>query len=138
MNPVNQETKMTMVTRYMAAWFGLVVLAIINGIARNSMYGPYMNELTAHQVSTVTGVTLVMLATWLLNRFWPLGSEKESVVIGVIWLVMTVAFEFLFGHYVMDHTWERLLQDYNILAGRIWILLLAFTAAAPYIVYRIK
>jgi hypothetical protein len=51
---------------------------------------------------------------------------------------MTVAFEFLFGHYVMGHTWERLLQDYNILAGRIWILFLVFTAAAPYIVYRLK
>jgi uncharacterized membrane protein len=122
----------------MVAWFGLVILAIINGIARNSIYGPHMNELTAHQVSTVTGVTLIMLATWMLNRFWPIGSQKEAVVIGVIWLVMTVAFEFLFGHYVMGHTWERLLQDYNILAGRIWILFLVFTAAAPYIVYRLK
>jgi hypothetical protein len=49
---------------------------------------------------------------------------------------MTLAFEFLFGHFVAGHSWARLLQDYNLLAGRVWVLLLAWVALAPYLFYR--
>jgi len=42
-----------------------------------------------------------------------------------------VAFEFLFGHYVMGHPWSRLVQDFNLLAGRVWALVLLTTLFAP-------
>jgi len=48
---------------------------------------------------------------------------------------MTVAFEFLFGHYVMGHSWHRLLQDYDLHQGRVWVLVLAWTAFGPCILY---
>ncbi len=47
------------------------------------------------------------------------------------WLGLTVAFEFLFGHYAMGHTWSRLLQDYKLLEGRVWVLLLIWVTMAP-------
>ena len=37
---------------------------------------------------------------------------------------MTVAFEFGFGHFVAGHSWQRLLGDYNLLEGRVWLLFL--------------
>jgi hypothetical protein len=44
---------------------------------------------------------------------------------------MTVAFELLAGHYLFGNTWERLLADYNVLRGRIWVLVLITTFLAP-------
>ena len=35
---------------------------------------------------------------------------------------MTLAFEFLFFHYAAGKPWEVLLADYNVLQGRIWVL----------------
>ena len=58
------------------------------------------------------------------------------MAIGLIWLGLTVAFEFLFGRFVAGHSWIRLLQDYNILAGRVWSLLLLWVALAPYLFTR--
>ena len=51
---------------------------------------------------------------------------------------MTVVFEFIFGHYVMEHPWSKLFHDYNLLAGRVWLLLLLWTTLAPYILYRLQ
>ncbi len=126
-----------MIIRYSIAWFPLVFIAILNGAIREYAYGKYISELQAHQVSTLTGIILSGLYVWALSHIWPLSSEYEAFIVGVIWIGLTVAFEFLFGHYVVGHSWERLLHDYNVLAGRLWLIFLIWTAAAPYLFYRL-
>jgi hypothetical protein len=53
-------------------------------------------------------------------------------------LGFTIAFEFLFGHYIADHPWSKLFQDYNILAGRVWAVVLLWVALAPWLFYRLQ
>ena len=125
-----------MVTRYALFWPALAVIAIINGTLRQFAYGPYMAELAAHQVSTVTGMLLTGVAVWALNRAWPIGSAKAAWTIGFGWLLMTITFEFGFGHYIAGHSWSRLLADYDLLEGRVWSLFLAWIAVLPYVIWR--
>lgn len=123
---------------YMAAWIGLMILAILNGTLREKAYGPFMTELTAHQVSTVICILVFSAYLWFLSGAVRLESSAYAISIGAIWLMMTLAFEFGFGHYVMGHPWERLIQDYNLMRGRIWILIPAWTASAPWIFFLIR
>ena len=58
---------------------------------------------------------------------------KTLLGIGIFWVVITVIFEFLFGHFVMSHPWEKLLADYNLFNGRLWVLVLINNIAAPFI-----
>ncbi|MCX6639236.1 MAG: hypothetical protein NTW14_01970 [bacterium] len=127
-----------MLIRYTLAWFGLMVIAILNGTLRQTTYLKVTSELTAHQISCATGITLFGAAIWYLSRIWPLGSAGQAWTVGLIWIGMTVCFEFVFGHYVMHHSWEKLFSDYNIFAGRLWILVLIWTTVAPYIFYKIN
>ena len=120
---------------YTLGWLGLAVLAIINGIARG-FYQPYVGELLAHQISTVTGVTMVYIATWQMNKKWIIPNQQTAKTIGLMWLVMTIIFEFGFGHYVVGHPWERLFHDYNLFQGRIWVLFLVSITLIPLIVHR--
>lgn len=124
-----------MILRYILAWIPMVLIGIINGTIRQVTYGKYLGELRAHQVSTVTGVLLFSLYIWALMRLWSFQSMEQALIIGLIWLGLTVAFEFLFGHYVAGHSWSRLLSDYNILAGRVWIVVLIWIAIAPMLFY---
>jgi hypothetical protein len=55
-----------------------------------------------------------------------------------MWLALTVAFEFLFGRFARGISWNELLSDYNILAGRLWVLVLVWVTLAPYIFYRFQ
>lgn len=50
---------------------------------------------------------------------------------GLYWMVATVAFEFLFGRYVAGNSWERLLADYDLTAGRVWVLVPLTLLLAP-------
>ena len=46
-------------------------------------------------------------------------------------MVLALAFELLDGHYLFGNPWNQLLDDYDVLRGRIWILVLVTTAIAP-------
>ncbi|NUM76282.1 hypothetical protein HUU40_18110 [candidate division KSB1 bacterium] len=127
-----------MILRYTLAWLILMVTAIINGAIRESVYKNSLGELHAHQLSTLTGIILFGVIIWSLSRLWPLASAKQAWTVGLIWLAMTIAFEFLFGHFVAGHPWSTLLQDYNIFAGRVWPLVLIWTTIAPYVFYKLR
>ncbi len=119
--------------RYVSAWVPMVVIAVANGAVREAWYGKRLSEPRAHQISTASGLLLFGAYIWFIIRFWPPESSKDALGVGLIWLVLTVAFEFLFGHYVARHSWSRLLYDYNLLAGRVWVLVLIWIAIAPYV-----
>ena len=127
-----------MVLKYTIAWIPMVFIAISNGVLRQFGYGRWMKELSAHQVSSLTAVISFYLYTWILGKKWPLESSRHALAVGIIWLCLTVAFEFIFGHYVATHPWSGLIQDYNLLSGRLWALVLLAVAAAPYAVYKLK
>ena len=127
-----------MILKYTVSWIGMVIIAIMNGVIRDAVYGKSLGELSAHQISTFTLIILSGLYLWLLGLTWNITSPGQAITIGLIWLALTVAFEFLFGHYVMKHSWTRLLHDYNILKGRIWILVLIWITIAPYVFHKFR
>ncbi len=116
-------------------WLLFAVVANINGLIRNCVYGPKMDELTAHQISCFTGITMFFIVMYLWLRYTGAPYTSHNIiVIGIVFLFATIAFEFLFGHFVIGHSWEKLLHDYNILNGRLWSIVLAWTAIGPYVV----
>lgn len=129
---------MPWIGRYLAAWLPMVPIAILNGMVRQAWYGRYMTELAAHQVSTASGLVLLGGYVWLVMRRWPPTGSGQALSIGFLWLGLTLAFEFLFGHYVAGHTWARLVADYNLLAGRVWILIPLWVGLAPWIFYHLS
>lgn len=124
-----------MILRYSLAWFALVVIAIINGTLREYTYGKMVPELAAHQISTISAALFCGLFVWFVNRALPMESPAQAWMIGVIWLVMTIIFEFGFGHFVAGHPWSRLIADYNLLAGRVWLLFLIWLLILPLLIY---
>ncbi len=127
-----------MYLRYFLAWFPLVVLGLLNATIRQVVYARYVTELTAHQISTLTMCILVGIYTWALSSFWKLQSPGQAIGVGLMWMVLTIAFEFGFGRYVVGDSWGSLLRAYNILEGRVWGLFILWVGLAPYVFYRIK
>jgi hypothetical protein len=126
----------TMIWRYGLAWLPMVLIAILNGILREKTYGRLLSESRAHQVSTLTGILLLGTYIWIVTRFLGFETLTQAVLVGALWLGLTIAFEFLFGHFVAKHSWSELLADYNLLAGRLWPLVLLWVAIAPALFYR--
>ena len=122
--------------RYCLLWIPMLLIAIANGSLRDLVYKRYTGELAAHQISTVTLITFFGFYIWYILRRLPPDSESKSLFIGLIWLVLTLAFEFGFGRW-RGNSWAKLFADYNLFEGRIWILVPIFVATAPYLFYKL-
>jgi len=123
----------------LGGWVILVVLALVNATIREKVYGPFMTPLHAHQISTFIMIIIIFLFTYIFLGILHLqATSRQYLLLGMLWLVLTILFEFIFGHYVMGHSWGRLLADYNLLQGRIWVLVLIATALMPWIVSKIR
>lgn len=116
---------------HLLCWFILAILGIVNGLLREKTYGRRVSELAAHQLSTLIFIVLSGLLVWGVSELWPLASPEQAWLVGVIWLAATVAFEFGFGHWVVGHAWAALLRDYNLLEGRLWLLVPAWILVMP-------
>ena len=124
--------------RYFVVWFVLLVVAFVNGATRGVLLLERFGEHRANQLSCLTGITLFGVVIWFVSRRWPFRSGSEAIRVGLIWLAMTVAFEFLFFHYVGGAPWEKLLADYRIWEGRLWPLILLWVALAPWLFHRLR
>jgi hypothetical protein len=125
-----------MIAKYFLVWFLLAIVAFANGVVRQTTYGKTVSDLAAHQISTVTAVLATGAMVWFVHRVWAIESASQAWSIGLLWLIMTIAFEFGFGHYVAGHSWATLLADYNLLNGRLWSLFLLWMAIMPFVVFR--
>lgn len=119
-------------------WFALALLANANGLLRVAFLEPHLDERTAHQLSTLSLIGIVTIATLLFARRVPFPSAAHARAVGVSWLLMTLAFEFLFGHFVAGHSYQRLLLDYDLRAGRVWPMFLVWLTVLPSTLHRLR
>lgn len=117
-------------------WFAFPFIGILNGVLREAAYKSIVGDLPAHQISTFTGIIIFGLIFYFIFKKWKIQSLNNAVLIGLIWLTLTILFEFGFGHYIMGNSWEKLLHDYNITEGRIWSLFLIWITIAPFIFFK--
>ena len=117
--------------RALAVWCGILVLASVNGGMRQAWLIPQFGETAGRVVSTVILSALVAATTWFTIRWIAPYTRRDAVLIGVMWVALTLGFEFLAGHYLFGNTWNALLADYDLRRGRIWILVVVVVAIAP-------
>ncbi len=116
----------------------MLFIAIANGAIRQFTFGRVMPELRAHQLSTIIGSVLMGSFIWFIISLFPPISSKQALSIGVIWLCLTVVFEFFMGLLLSSKSLSMVLNDYNLLEGRVWLLFLAWIAVAPWLFYIIQ
>jgi hypothetical protein len=113
------------------AWLGACGLAFGNAIIRQAIYERHVGDLRAHQISTATLLGIFAVYVWMLQRRWPIETNQAALAVGAIWAMLTLAFEFGFGHWVVGQSWAELLEAYNLGDGRVWVLVPLWTLIAP-------
>lgn len=122
--------------KYFWGWVPMIFIAIANGIARQELYLNKLGNLHAHQFSTLTAIVLFGLYIyWFINK-WKPESEKQAKQIGLFWVILTIAFEFFLGGVIFQRPLSVLLHDYNLLEGRVWILLLVWIGISPILFFK--
>ena len=127
-----------MFLRAVLIWCLLLALAVVNGAFREAVIIPRTGEVVGRAASTVTLSLLILLLSWATIVWVRPLSARDAWAAGGVWVALTLAFEFLAGHYLFGNPWSRLLEDYNVFRGRIWVLVLVTTAVAPWAAARMR
>lgn len=121
-----------------AIWCIMLVFAVANGTLRVTQLIPRFGDLVGHWMSTLMLSLLLLAITWFALPWIGPHTAHEAWLIGWCWLGLTLCFELLAGHYVFHNSWNILIADYNLLRGRIWLLVLVITLMAPLWVGRVQ
>ena len=127
-----------MLLKILVIWLVLAVLAVANGAARNAFLTPRLGEQRAHVASTAVLCLVILAVAWASIRWIGPESAAGALLVGAVWLLLTLAFEFLAGHYLFGHPWSRLVADYNLARGRVWVFVLVATLIAPWLAFWIR
>lgn len=114
------------------------MLAVLNGGLRELLLDPWIGARSGHVASTILLCFVIQLVAWLAISWIGARTRRDALRVGLLWLVLTVAFEFLAGHYFFGNSWGTLLADYNLFAGRIWTLVLLADLLAPLLAFRLR
>jgi hypothetical protein len=134
---LTNEVSFTIYLKALGIWVMLAISAIVVATFRNAVLLPTFEEQTAHQLGTVLYLIVQFSIIFFFIKKIKTKEAKTLLGIGIFWVVITVIFEFLFGHFVMSYPWKKLLADYNLFNGRLWVLVLINNMAAPFITGKI-
>jgi hypothetical protein len=105
-------------------WTVLLLVAVACGILREFWLVPALGLQAARVIgSLVVCVLFFGLIYRYIGKFVS-PSQGFLVKLGLFWMTLAILFEFLFGRYVMGHSWQALGADYNVFEGRLWPLVL--------------
>ena len=116
----------------------MLVIAIGNGALRQATFGMVMPELRAHQLSTMIGAVVMGVFIWFVIQVWPPSNSGAAIAVGVVWLCLTVIFEFFMGLVLQKRPLAQLVADYDLRAGRVWLLFLLWLTVAPWLLFTLK
>lgn len=112
-------------------WFLCMAAAILNGTLRELALNRFLGPAWGHVASTVLlAVILLAIIGFTLPWIGP-STARQAMAIGGAWLLLTLSFEFGFGHWVAGKAWTVLLYDYQVWKGRIWVAIPLIMALVP-------
>jgi hypothetical protein len=92
-------------------------IAVANGASREAWLVPRLGEHRGPQTSTVLLIVLLSAYIAAVMKLWPARSSRQAIAIGALWLVLTLAFEFMLGRFVSGLSWREMLAEYDLASG---------------------
>ena len=127
-----------MLFKAIGIWVLFVSAAIVNGTAREKLLTPLLGQQLSLPLSGIVLSILIFIITLLLVPVLRPSASSQYWLVGGMWVLLTLAFEFIFGHYVIGNPWGKLFEAYNAAKGNLWILVLITTAISPCLAARLR
>lgn len=120
----------------LSAWILILVLAILNGIFREALLLPNLGRPASFLISGILLSSLIFIVAVLLARRLHLISTLRCLFTGLLWLSLTLIFEFGFGGLMQGKTWAQMMEACTFRDGNLWPMVLLTTLFAPLLAAR--
>jgi hypothetical protein len=115
-------------------WLLLAVLMSANGVFRELVLRPRLDDASADMASAAIGIVVILGATRaLLGTALAGASGAQLAQVSAALVVATVAFECVVGRTVDHRSWTELAGNYAFWRGRLWTWVLLALALSPFL-----
>jgi hypothetical protein len=122
----------SLLLRAIWVWVLFFLLAVLNGMLRERLYIPEWGELVGRIGGTLILALAVLIVMYVfLRRNAAALTRFRLFQLGVLWLGLSVFFEFGVSHWVMEEEWEAIMAHYSVMSGRVRVLLRLIEFAGP-------
>jgi len=116
-----------------AVWMVTVVVPIANAGLREKVVAPFLGTSVALPLS---GITLSLLIFLLSLAFVPWFGKLEKsgyFKIGLLWVALTLCFEFTLGHFVQGKSWSEVMRVFDVTKGDLFSLAIISSLVSPWL-----
>jgi hypothetical protein len=117
----------------LAIWLVIIFVESIHGVLRSIFLAPLVGDFQARQISVFIGSLLILTIAFFSIRWIRATTVASLIIVGLLWLVLTLLFELSLGRFVLALSWERIASDYDILHGGLLPIGLIFLTLSPLI-----
>lgn len=128
----------TVLCKIIGIWVLFVGIAILNGAMREKFLVPSIGAQLALPLSGILLSAFIFLITLGMVPFLNLSDPLSLWLVGIFWVFLLLIFEFIFGHYVMEEPWKKLLEQFNIFKGNLFLMVIVTTAVSPYVTAKLR
>jgi hypothetical protein len=124
--------------RAFLVWLIIMAGESIHGTLRQLFLAPLVGDSRARQISLFTGMLLIFTINFLFIRWIHAETTKSLLAVGLVWMALTVLFEFALGILMLNYSWERMFEDYDISRGGLMAFGLLFMLIAPLLAAKLR
>jgi hypothetical protein len=124
--------------RALAVWLVIMCIEFIHGVLRAMYLAPLVGDFQARQISVLLGLLLILTIAYLFVLWIRVETTRSRIVVGLVWLVLTLSFELSFGRFVAGLSWERIASDYDVRHGGLLPFGLIVLTLSPLIAAKVR
>ena len=129
--------KYTFLARSFAVWLIIIAAETINGAMREIFVVPVVGIHLAKQISFASAIVLITVITLYFIQSIGATELRGLLVVGLLWAVLTFAFEVILSMGVAGLNWAKIIADFNPLSGGLMSYGLAYLLVIPVITFSI-
>ena len=123
----------TILLKALTLWLAILVLAILNGTLREKVLIPLLGAFIGLAASGLVLSSCIFLVAFVAVPWYGYLAAYQWLLVGLLWLVLTLVFEFSFVRLVQHKAWLALLESYTFKGGNLWPLVLVVTLISPWL-----
>jgi hypothetical protein len=124
--------------RALAVWVVIIGAESLHGALRELLLKPAVGDFRARQIAVFTGMLIILGVAYAFSRWLRAATARALLLVGLLWVALTLAFEFSLGMFVLGYSWARMLEDYDITRGGFLSLGMVVLMLSPLIATRLR
>jgi hypothetical protein len=119
-------------------WLVIMAAETVHGVVRGLFLVPRVGDLAARQIGVLVGSLIIIVGAYFCRRWLAARTTSQLLVVGLLWVTLTILFEIGLGYFVLGLPWERIAADFQPERGGFLAFGLLFMALAPWLADKLR